>query len=348
MNIYIPNIDFNNLNKKSLFIVTRPFLDKNSWSNIPSEKMKWGVSNEYNYVSTIETAAVCFIPLPIQSYSKTELKEINVCCEKNQIKAYGYIAGDFGPDLGFYKHIIFFRMGGFKSQLNPNNQGFPVMLSDHFKRIYQKDEIEVRKKQAKPVVGFCGHASFNKEKQVKEIVKCVIENTKRFFKNPLRKDYEPLFASAFQRAGLLRYFEKSDTIETNFIYRENYRGGAKTDKEREQTTLEYYNNIKNSDYVLCVRGAGNFSVRLYETLLMGRIPIFVNTDCLLPFEDTINWKNHVVWVEWKNRSKIADIVTDFHQNISNESFKNLQEKNRELWLHNFRTSKIFKFLKIKQ
>lgn len=169
MNIYIPNIDFNNLNKKSLFIVTRPFLDKNSWSNIPSEKMKWGVSNEYNYVSTIETAAVCFIPLPIQSYSKTELKEINVCCEKNQIKAYGYIAGDFGPDLGFYKHIIFFRMGGFKSQLNPNNQGFPVMLSDHFKRIYQKDEIEVRKNKQNLLLVFADTLRLTKKNKSKKL-----------------------------------------------------------------------------------------------------------------------------------------------------------------------------------
>src|SRR5690606_19049993 len=85
------------------------------------------------------------------------------------------------------------------------------------------------------------------------------------------------------------------------------------------------------DYVLCVRGAGNFSVRFYETLLMGRIPIFVNTDCLLPFEDKINWKKHVVWIEWKERSNIANIVADFHSKLTDKQFEDLQKSNRKLW-----------------
>lgn len=76
---------------------------------------------------------------------------------------------------------------------------------------------------------------------------------------------------------------------------------------------------------------GNFSVRLYETLMMGRIPVFVNTDCLLPFEDKINWKNHVVWVEWKDKNKIAEILSDFHKNISIQDFEKMQLKNRRLW-----------------
>ena len=117
---------------------------------------------------------------------------------------------------------------------------------------------------------------------IRDRVKCVLENGKRFTKNPFNTVYEPLFASAYERAKLLSYFVKSDKVKTNFIYRENYRGGAITTEQRTKTTLEYYNNILESDYVLCVRGAGNFSVRLYETLMMGKIPVFVNTDCLLP------------------------------------------------------------------
>ena len=36
--------------------------------------------------------------------------------------------------------------------------------------------------------------------------------------------------------------------------------------DRNESTLEYYNNIRESDYVLCLRGGGNYSRRLYETL----------------------------------------------------------------------------------
>ena len=65
-------------------------------------------------------------------------------------------------------------------------------------------------------------------------------------------------------------------------------GGAKNSEDMKVTTLEYYENIKNSDYVLVFKRTGNFSIRLYETLMMGRIPIFINTDCLLPFNNHIN------------------------------------------------------------
>ena len=178
MNIYIPNINFKNTNRKSLFVLTRPFFCINDWENNSSEKLKWKISEEYFYVSSIEQADVYFIPKPIQYYSKSELNKINEECKAYEIKAYGYISGHFGPNLGNYNHIIFFRMGGFKSQLGNNNKGFPFSLSDHFERIYQKTAIDVRQKQELPVVGFCGHASDDFIKRVKEDLKFVKENLK--------------------------------------------------------------------------------------------------------------------------------------------------------------------------
>ena len=331
MNIHIPNINFLTQNKKALFILTRPFWSESGWTNQSVEKSNWNVKEEYFYTEDIETADVYFIPKPINQYTQKELLNIDFICKDHKIKAYGYISGDFGENLGNYDNIVFFRMGGFKSQLGNNNKGFPVSLSDHFQNIYQKTEIEPSEKKEVPIIGFCGHADLGGWKRSKETIKMVKENARRFFKNPFRKDYEPFFASAYHRAKLLDFFEKSDKVITNFIYRKHYRAGAQTEAERTQTTLEYYDNIKNSEYVLCVRGAGNFSVRLYETLLMGRIPIFINTDCLLPFEDKINWKQHVVWIEWKDRKKSAKIVADFHQQLSQEDFTQMQLNNRKLW-----------------
>jgi hypothetical protein len=51
----------------------------------------------------------------------------------------------------------------------------------------------------------------------------------------------------------------------------------------------------------------------------------------LPFEETINWKNHVVWVAWKDRKKIANIVSDFHHQLSEDDFVKMQLNNRLLW-----------------
>ena len=333
MNIFISHTHLPVTNKKALFILTRPFFKETSWGD--SDEVKSPTSFGFYRVEDISKAQIVLIPFPVSWYDKNKkeflLKEVNALCQEYNIKAYAYVSGDFGVTYPEFSNIIYFRMGGFLSQLSQCNKGFPVALSDHFQRIYQRDTIKPIAKRELPVVGFCGHATLSTLKRVKELAKCLKENGIRFLQNPFRKDWEPLFASAFERAQLLRYFEDSTLIKTNFIYRNQYRAGTQTDLGRQQTTLAYYDNIASSDYVLCVRGAGNFSVRFYETLMMGKTPVFVNTDCLLPFEDQIDWKQHVVWVEWKDRENVADILSKFHQNVSDEDFIELQLNNRKLW-----------------
>lgn len=341
MTIYIPQINFLNPNRKSLFILTRPFYTEHGWKNDENVKKRWQVSDDFRYTSNLEEADVLFIPNPINTYSKQELNSLNELCIALNIQGYGYVSGDFGKQYPEFSHLIYFRMGGFKSQLSIKNQGFPVAISDYC----QNNTIELREMQKQPVIGFCGHAQLSYWKALKKQLVFIKENVLRFLNNTLRKDYEPLFSSGFQRAKLLQKFEQSPFVKTNFIYRKQYRAGAITPSERQKTTQEYFENIKNSDYVLCVRGGGNFSVRLYETLMMGRIPIFVNTDCLLPFEGNIDWKKHVVWVEWSDRNHIPEIVVEFHNKLSNGMFKELQQANRILWKETLSVNNMLKLLK---
>jgi hypothetical protein len=340
--IYIPKINFEKINQVSLFVLTRPFFIATGWINDNNLKEKWGIKSSFEYTSSIKEANFVILPLPINWYYKNnkqiELEKINAECKQLNKKVYAIISGDFGRAYPELSNFFYYRMGGFKSQLTPKNSGFPVPLSDHFQRLYKTNDPIPNIKTEHPKIGFCGHASKDFSKRIKELVKCSFENVKRFIENPLRKDWEPLFASAYERRKLLNALEKSTFLDCQFIYRKNYRGGAKTNQEREKTTLEYYDNLLKTDYVLCVRGAGNFSVRFYEALMMGKIPIFVNTDCLLPLEDEIDWKKQVVWVEWKERHKIAEIVIDFHKKISNEDFILLQQSNRKIWKEKLTTS----------
>ena len=335
MNIFIPYISFPTKDKRVLFILTRPFYSEKGWANNNIVNNKWNLGNDFCFTDSIEKAQMVLIPFSINTYfvgnKGDELATINQLCSQYNIKAYGFIGGDFGTDFPEFSNITYFRMGGFKKQLSDKNKGFPVSFSDHFQRLFHQETIMPTVKKELPIVGFCGHAATSLTKRLKETVKCILENSKRFIEKPFRNDYEPLFASAYERAKLLHIFEKSAFIKTNFIYRKNYRGGAITEAQRDATSLEYYHNIQQSDYILCVRGGGNFSVRLYETLMLGKIPIFVDTDCLLPFEETINWKNHVVWIAWKDRKKIASIVSDFHHQLSDENFVKMQLNNRKLW-----------------
>lgn len=99
----------------------------------------------------------------------------------------------------------------------------------------------------------------------------------------------------------------------------------------EQSRRQHVENMFESDYVLCTRGSGNYSIRFYETLCNGRIPVFVNTDCVLPFEEWIDWRQYCVWVEAREVSRVAERVAEFHQSLSPAEFKDRQRACRSLW-----------------
>ena len=125
---------------------------------------------------------------------------------------------------------------------------------------------------------------------------------------------------------------KSKNIKTSFIIRKNFWGGFFNQNISFKTLRhEFHENMKNSDYVLCARGAGNFSYRFYETLMSGRIPVFVNTDCVLPFDDFVDWFSFFPTIEYHEIDKIEERILEFHSNMDNESYIELQKTLRSLW-----------------
>jgi hypothetical protein len=87
----------------------------------------------------------------------------------------------------------------------------------------------------------------------------------------------------------------------------------------------------DSDYIVCMRGGGNFSVRFYETLSMGRIPVVVDTDCLLPYDDIIDYRRYTVWVGESEIRRAAREIAVFHASLSSNEFLELQKACRDLW-----------------
>lgn len=334
MKVHIFDTDLAVTNKKTLLVLTRPYFQDNKW--------------DIESINPIDEADFALIPFSINFYFKNKLEHklerANGICKSKGIQAYAIISGDYGKAYPEFSNIIYFRMGGFASQLSDRNKGFPVALSDHFQRLYHLDNPIPRKKSEKPTIGFCGHANKSPSKKAQVFAKLMLENAKRFLEKPARKDFEPLFASAYERAQLLQSLERCPDIQTNFIYRKNYRGGPQTEALRTKTTMEYYDNLANSDYILCVRGTGNFSVRLYETLMMGKIPVFINTDCLLPFPSKIDWKKHMVFIEYENRQNLSNILLDFHSQLSNEAFEHIQIANRRLWKDTLSVAGILKLI----
>jgi hypothetical protein len=89
---------------------------------------------------------------------------------------------------------------------------------------------------------------------------------------------------------------------------------------------EYYSNMLSGSYTLCMRGGGNFSYRFYEALSFGRVPVLIDTDNVLPFEDHIDWDKYIMRISFDDfmKSNISDFVTNRRANFS-------PIENRKLW-----------------
>ena len=83
--------------------------------------------------------------------------------------------------------------------------------------------------------------------------------------------------------------------------------------------------------VLCARGAGNFSYRLYETLSCGRIPVFVDTDCVLPYDFLVDWREHCIWIDEGEIDRAGERVAEFHEGLTEKAFADLQRSCRRFW-----------------
>ena len=349
MKLYYPKDHYDSSHRRHLFPLLKPFLKPEAFTD--KERIDiYGVSeNDFKFSEDINDADVAILTMSWWYYKITDkvkiaidfIKETN----KLNLPVLVLVPSDNGMDIPKDLDAIVVRAQGYKSKLNSQHFAMPVFISDPLKTYYNTTEISERSFEIKPVIGFCGQANKSKVEALKDLVKTSIKNILYYLKVRWQTPHA-LMAPKFLRATLVYKMLKDTRVNSNFIIRKKYRAGinANDKKNTHKTTLEFFDNILNSDYVLCVRGAGNFSVRLYETLAMGRIPIFVNTDCMLPLSDTFAWKGHVVWVEYNERNQIVEKVLLYHSKLNESELNNQFKKNRELWETKLQLKPYFKEL----
>jgi len=214
--------------------------------------------------------------------------------------------------LPFFNAEIFqtSAVNDFRSQ---NVHGYPAISVD-FIGSYTHSFFQL-KKDPIPSVSYCGYVDY-------------ITSIDYLLNLQKKKKAKNLQIGPGLRGKAVRNLLKNSMVNTSFILRKGFWARG---LNREDARAEYAKNLLNSPYSLIVRGAGNFSYRLYEALSCGRIPLFVNTKCVLPFDEFINWKEYMVWVEEEDIEHISSILIDFHKKISPEDFKLYQRKSRELY-----------------
>ena len=149
------------------------------------------------------------------------------------------------------------------------------------------------------------------------------------------------------RARALRELQKAKNVRCEFIARAGYLGAAPLAAFQKDHPLAterevFLDNLMRCPYGLALRGKGNHSVRFFEILSAGRIPLFVNTGCVLPLESEIDWRRQTVWVEDRDLANIGQRLTEFHAATSPEAFLDLQQTNRRLWLERLQPEPYFR------
>lgn len=171
----------------------------------------------------------------------------------------------------------------------PNEQAWPAWTCDVL-RTYGTGRVEPWAKSSRPTVGYCGYVDYRN----------VIERVQR----TLRGQLSPW---SRLRGEAIRSLAASPEIDSRFILRRRFCGHAGA-AEREA----YARNMLACDYALVARGRGNFSFRLYEAMSAGAIPVYIDTDGRLPFDDVIPYRDLFVWVPASDVCHVAEHILRFH------------------------------------
>ena len=129
------------------------------------------------------------------------------------------------------------------------------------------------------------------------------------------------------REKICQYFSNSG-LKTNFILRDSY-----IFKLKDKHKKEFEDNMNENLFTLCHRGRGNFSVRFYETLMRGRIPIQINSSSIFPYEDKIDYSEIGIFIEEEDlvTTNLENLVKDYYFSKSAHELLRIQKNNRRIY-----------------
>jgi hypothetical protein len=315
------------------------------WGDIPlpADDPDFGRFDEYMqcgkeiFEMTNELSSCNIAILPFEyafdEESKAFAEKANVAAKEKGKKLLVFYNSDDPSPINLDNSIIL-RTSFLSSARKQNEFAFPGWSVDFIKQ-YSGGKLNILRKQTYPEVSYCGYVDSTEESTL---------GIKARFRRLFVKPAEDFFAKgAAVRGKAVRRLQHDKNVKYNFIIRQGFWAEGLADKKAARK--QYAENMLQSPYALVARGAGNFSYRLYEVMSCGRIPLFINTDCVLPYENFIDWKKSCVWVEEKDIEQVSSVLARFHHSISEEEFEILQNNNRKIYEEWLSPTGFFKNLK---
>ena len=231
---------------------------------------------------------------------------------------------DFDDHIPIMNALIM-RVSQYRYKQASNEIIIPPFARDLQKEI--SDHIEPRSLYS---VAFCGWAGYASPRSfIAEKVKNAKWDILSFIKGSHMKAHKK---GRWYRRKALKELQAIEWLDSNFIIRSSFGGHSSTAQvDIETARQDYINNILESNFALCVKGDGNHSIRFFEVLSAGRIPLLIDTERYLPFEDEIDYSKFVVRVSYKDLGNLDSVLKEKLKSLTESDIDQMRKNARKAY-----------------
>jgi hypothetical protein len=281
--------------------------------HVGSYQEKFDPRIKLNLVGNIHESDLVLVPHDAKFFSKNTsyLKYLSKISEKKPILISD--RGDFPTKISL-KNSTLLRVG-----IEPaENFCDTIILPYNIKSI---SHLSFRDYGLKPEVSFVG--------QIPNL--SLGRAIKSFNKSP----FHPIKTNAAIVRRLAIKKVKSSTISSKVLIRNSYGGLEKHVTNPHIKREEFVKSILESDFVLCPRGDSNGSLRFYETLSAGRIPLIPNTQMIFPKIPVFDSNKHVISFNFFS-GNLTEEVMNFWTELDAVKYHELQSDLRAIFDQHFK------------
>ncbi len=256
--------------------------------------------------------------------------------EKTGVPVFIFCTGDLTDRLTFDPRVYVFRQSVYRSTMQPQDIVIPTLVADSL-----QGEIRLRTKGDVPTVSFCGQGGYNTlQQRLKYHLKVWLWKLKAIANPMLRAK----MVGVYWRKKMMQACSNTSLVKTLFIVRRSFSGAHRTiELDPVQARKEFVDSIVNSDFVLAPKGDGNYSNRFIEALSLGRIPVLLDTDTVLPLEETIDYAKVMVRVPMSRVQDTPNYIHAWYDKHTEEEWKLAQVAARELFVRALRLDAFFNY-----
>jgi hypothetical protein len=306
--------------ESSLFIAKKPYESASEISLIryDNNDRNFGEYIKLRKTNFISDSNAILVPTDLSYWYKNRVY-INYLSELSNLKKLIiFNFSDFIPKVNSLDQAIYVR-----PFLNPGEKPENIILAPYeIKPMYSA-------RQSHPIfqISFMGYVP-------KILSKRVLFGLKNSFNHPIISN------GAIIRRLMITKMKKS-CLPNKIIVRKQFSGWAKDNSiERQKSYGEYEKLIRESRFILCPRGDGNQSLRFYEALSAGRVPVLIDSQMKLPLRELIDYSKITITLKLKDSVKTWDRVINNFESTHRENFNDFSKKIFEIY-DNYLSHEVF-------